>query len=235
MTDKDHTKAIILCAHGSKEKKYEEDFLELTKKIKKKIKTSKIFHCFVEKNQPLIKDCIESLWLRYKNIYLFPLMFFDGYHMIKDIKQEVDYQKENKKVNIKLVERISLKEDLSDIFKEEVSKKIDKGKENIIIVSSSKSSKVNPRKVISAYLKEICNQLGIENFFFADSDYLKVDNLIKSKGDKLNVIIHPIFFFEGFLYKMIVRKFKKYKNIKTLRPISQYKKVIDFIVHKLET
>ena len=235
MTDKDHTKAIILCAHGSKEKKYEEDFLELTKKIKKKIKTSKIFHCFVEKNQPLIKDCIESLWLRYKNIYLFPLMFFDGYHMIKDIKQEVDYQKENKKVNIKLVERISLKEDLSDIFKEEVSKKIDKGKENIIIVSSSKSSKVNPRKVISAYLKEICNQLGIENFFFADSDYLKVDNLIKSKGDKLNVIIHPIFFFEGFLYKMIVRKFKKYKNIKTLRPISQYKKVIDLIVHKLET
>ena len=235
MTENDNTKAIILCAHGSKDTKYQEDFLELTKKVKKKIKTNNIFHCFIEINQPLIKDCIESLWLRYKNIYLFPLMFFDGYHMIKDIKQEVEYQKKNKKVNIKLVKRLSLKEDLSDIFKEEVSKKIDKGKENILIVSSSKSSKVNPRKVISAYLKEICNQLGIENFFFADSDYLQVDNLIKSKGDKLNVIIHPIFFFEGFLYKMIVRKFKKYKNIKTLRPISQYKKVIDLIVHKLET
>ena len=52
-------------------------------------------------------------------------------------KQEVEYQK-NKKVNIKLVEKISLKEDLSDIFKKEVSKKIDKGKENILIVSSSK-------------------------------------------------------------------------------------------------
>ena len=59
MTNKDHTKAIILCAHGSKEK-YEEDFLEL-KKVKKKINTSNIFHCFVETNQPLIKDCIESL------------------------------------------------------------------------------------------------------------------------------------------------------------------------------
>ena len=93
MTNKDHTKAIILCAHGSKEKKYEEDFLELKKKVKKKIKTSNIFHCFLEKNQPLIKDCIESLWLKYKNIYLFPLMFFDGYHMIKDIEQEVEYQK----------------------------------------------------------------------------------------------------------------------------------------------
>ena len=235
MTHKDKTKAIILCAHGSKEKKYEEDFLELTKKVKKKIKTNNIFHCFIEINQPLIKDCIESLWLRYKNIHLFPLMFFDGYHMIKDIKQEVEYQKENKKVNIKLVEKICLKEDLSDIFKEEVSKKIHKGKENILIVSSSKSSKVNLRKLIGAYVKEICNQLGIEKFFFSDSDYLRVESLIKSKGDKLNVIIHPIFFFEGFLYKMIVRKFKKYKNIKTLRPISQYERVIDLIVHKLET
>lgn len=235
MTGKDNTKAIILCAHGSKEKTYEEDFLKLKKKVKKKIKTSDIFHCFVETNQPLIKDCIESLWLRYKNIYLFPLMFFDGYHMNNDIKQEIEYQKENKKVNIKLVERISLKEDLSNIFKEEVSKKIHKGKENILIVSSSKSSKVNLRKIIDTYLKEICNQLGIEKFFFADSDYLRVDDLIKSKGDKLNVIIHPIVFFEGFLYKMIVKKFKKYKNIKTLRPISQYEKVIDLIVHKLKT
>ena len=198
MTNKDYTEAIVLCAHGSKEKKYEKDFLELTKKIKKKIKASNIFHCFVETNQPLIKDCIESLWLRYKNIYLFPLMFFDGYHMIKDIKQEVEYQKENKKVNIKLVERISLKEDLSDIFKEEVSKKIHKGKENILIVSSSKSSKVNLKKILDAYLKEICNQLGIEKTFFADSDYLKVDSLIKSKGDKLNVIIHPIVFLKVF-------------------------------------
>ena len=45
MTEKDNTKAIILCAHGSKEIKYQEDFLELTKKVKKKIKTNNIFHC----------------------------------------------------------------------------------------------------------------------------------------------------------------------------------------------
>ena len=37
MTNKDHTRAIILCAHGSKEKKYEEDFLELAKKGKNRI------------------------------------------------------------------------------------------------------------------------------------------------------------------------------------------------------
>jgi len=34
---------------------------------------------------------------------------------------------------------------------------------------------------------------------------------------------------------MIVEKFKKYKNITTLRPISQYEKVIDLIVHKLKS
>ena len=72
------------------------DFLEFTKKLRK-INTKSIFHCFVEINEPLIKDCIDSLWLKYKNIYLFPLMFFDGYHMLNDIKQEVEYQKKIKK------------------------------------------------------------------------------------------------------------------------------------------
>ena len=235
MTEKDHTKAIILCAHGSKDKKYKEDFLKLTQKVKKKTNINSLYHCFVETNKPLIKDCIESLWLKYRNIYLFPLMFFDGYHMIKDIKQEVEYQKENKKVNIKLVEKISLKEDLSNIFKEEVSEKMHKDKENILIVSSSKSSKVDIKRVIGGYLKEICNKLGIEKYFFLDSDSLNVENLIKSKGDKLNVIIHPIFFFEGFLYKMIIKKFKKYENVKMLKPISHYEKVIDLIVHKLKS
>ncbi len=235
MTEKENTNAIILCAHGSKDKKYEEDFLELTKKIKRKIKTNSVYHCFVEKNQPLIKNCIESLWLSYKNIHLFPLMFFDGYHMIEDIKQEVEYQKRNKKVNIKIVEKISLKKDLSAIFKEEVSKKIHKGKENILIVSSSKSSRVNLKKVIGSYLRKMCNRLGIDKFFFEDSDSSRIESLIKSKSDKLNVIIHPIFFFEGFLYKMVVRKFKKYNNVKILKPISHYEKVVDLIVHKLET
>ena len=110
-----------------------------------------------------------------------------------------------------------------------------KDKENILVVSSSKSSKANLKKIIGSYIKEICNQLGIEKFFFADSDSLRINNLIKSKGDKLNVIIHPIFFFEGFLYKIIIQKFKKFKNVKTLKPISQYEKVIDLIVRKLDT
>ena len=67
------------------------------------------------------------------------------------------------------------------------------------------------------------------------NEALNVENLIKSKGDKLNVIIHPIFFFEGFLYKMIIKKFKKYENVKMLKPISHYEKVIDLIVHKLKS
>ena len=71
---------------------------------------------------------------------------------------------------------------------------------------------MNLRKVIGAYLKEICNQLGIEKFF-CRFRLFKVDSLIKSKGDKLNVIIHP-FFFEGFLYKMIVKNLKNTKTSK---------------------
>jgi len=234
MTNKDNTKAIILCAHGSKDKQYKEDFLKLTKKVKKKLKSKSIFHCFVEINQPLIRDCIETLWSKYKNIYLFPLMFFDGYHMIKDIKQEVRYQKENRKVNIKLVERISLKDDLSSIFRKEVSKKIEKSKENVLVVSSSKSSNVNLKEELGEYLDQISSGIEIDKYFFLDQDSPEVNNLIKSNSGNLNIIIHPIFFFEGFLYKMIIKNFKD-NNVKALRPISQYELVIDLIVRKLKT
>jgi sirohydrochlorin ferrochelatase len=201
MTDKENSKAIILCAHGSKDKQYKEDFLKLAKKVKKKFKSKSIFTCFVEINQPLMRDCIETIWLKYKNIYLFPLMFFDGYHMIKDIKQEVRYQKENRKVNIKLVERISLKDDLSSIFRKEVSKKIEKSKENILVISSSKSSNVNLKEELGGYLDQISSGLEIDKYFFLDQDSSKVNNLIKSKGCNLNIIIHPIFFLKVFYIK----------------------------------
>ena len=32
----------------------------------------------------------------------------------------------------------------------------------------------------------------------------------------------------------LIRKFKKYNNVKTLKPISQYKKVVDLIARKLK-
>ena len=87
---------------------------------------------------------------------------------------------------------------------------------------------------MGGYLDQISSGLEIDKYFFLDQDSSKVNNLIKSKGCNLNIIIHPIFFFEGFLYKMIIKKFKD-NNVKALRPISQYEKVIDLIVKKLKT
>ena len=48
--------------------------------------------------------------------------------MRKDIEQELHFQKMVKKININLIKKISLKEDLSEIFRKEISKKIKKGK-----------------------------------------------------------------------------------------------------------
>ena len=91
-------KAIIFCAHGSRDGTYNSNFLKLIKTLKSITDTENIFHCYIEKNRPLIKETINEVSQRFKQIYFYPLMFFDGYHMIKDIKQEVEYQKENKKL-----------------------------------------------------------------------------------------------------------------------------------------
>ena len=102
------------------------------------------------------------------------------------------------------------------------------------MVSSSKSSNVDLKEELGRYLDQISSGLEIEKYFFLDQDSSKVNNLIKSKGGNLNIIIHPIFFFEGFLYKMNIKKFKD-NNVKVLKPISQYEKVIDLIVRKLKS
>ena len=43
--------------------------------------------------------------VKYKQIYFYPLMFFDGYHMNEDIKKEVEFQKNQNKIDIKLFEK----------------------------------------------------------------------------------------------------------------------------------
>ena len=98
-------KAIIFCAHGSRDGTYNSNFLKLIKTLKSITDTENIFHCYIEKNRPLIKETINEVSQRYKQIYFYPLMFFDGYHMNEDIKKEVEFQKNQNKIDIKLIEK----------------------------------------------------------------------------------------------------------------------------------
>ena len=226
-------KAIIFCAHGSRDGTYNSNFLKLIKTLKSITDTENIFHCYIEKNRPLIKETINEVSQRYKQIYFYPLMFFDGYHMNEDIKKEVEFQKNQNKIDIKLIEKISLTKDLANVFIKEISKKLSKRKKNMLIISYSKSSKSNVIKEVKKYLKKISNCVEISKICCVGEEINLFKNIHNNKIKNLNIILHPIFFFEGFLYKINLINLKKITNFKSLKPISHYSEVVDILIRKI--
>ena len=49
-----------------------------------------VFNCFIEINEPSIEDCLDEIIHKYKKIFFFPLLLFDGKHMIRDVKKKVN-------------------------------------------------------------------------------------------------------------------------------------------------
>ena len=82
--------AIILCGHGSRDSDYIKEMLGLKIKLEKQIQCE-VFNCFIEINEPSIEDCLVEIIHKYKKILFFPLLLFDGKHMIKDIKKKINY------------------------------------------------------------------------------------------------------------------------------------------------
>ena len=81
-------KAIILCGHGSRDSDYKSEMLCLKIKLEEHIQYD-VFNCFIEINEPSIEDCLDKIIHKYKKILFFPLLLFDGKHMIRHIKKKL--------------------------------------------------------------------------------------------------------------------------------------------------
>ena len=69
-------RAVVLCGHGSRDKNYLRELIEFEDKLKNKLSTIKIFHCFIEINNPSIEQCLKNLSNRFKKIFFFPFFTF---------------------------------------------------------------------------------------------------------------------------------------------------------------
>ena len=66
--------ALVFCGHGSSSKLYKLDFLNFINKIKQKFPNNKIFYCFIEKDSPMIKDCLSEIYFKFSKIIIIPLL-----------------------------------------------------------------------------------------------------------------------------------------------------------------
>tara|TARA_B100000989_G_scaffold187742_1_gene141327 strand:- start:27770 stop:28111 length:342 start_codon:yes stop_codon:yes gene_type:complete len=108
----------------------------------------------------------------------------------------------------------------------------------VIVTVCSKSKKLNVYKSLEKYTGKISKALRCNYHFSIDNTEIdEVTNKLKCLRDieNFNLIIHPIFLFDGFLYQTLMGRFEKlnFKNIIITKPFLKEKKILDAVLNKI--
>ena len=153
--------AIILCGHGSRNSSYVKDFLDLKNRLKEKVKNIDLFHCFIEINEPSIEICIKKNIKYYKKLYFFPLLLFEGKHMVEDINIKVKKISEKENTKILIINKLSLINDVLPIFTNTIKKFYSNGYD-FFITSCSYSKKDKVIDELKLYTEKLSKKLKIK-------------------------------------------------------------------------
>ena len=223
--------AIILCGHGSRDSNYKDEMLGLKIKLEEYLQFD-VFNCFIEINEPSIEDCLEEIIYNYQKNLFFPLLLFDGKHMIKDIRTKINNLSQKFEKKIHIVTKISLIEEvlpnITDIITSSQYKEYD-----TLITSCSFSKNKTVFNQLRNYTYKLSSSLNIQNKIF---HFVGDEEVVLSQLKKLrikNIILHPVFFFNGYLFKKNIRYFEKYFKTLQIFPIAQYDPIIQIISDKL--
>lgn len=223
--------ALVLCGHGSRDSNYFKDFQNLKTRLKQK-SSYEIYDCFIEINKPSIEECISKIAKNYKKIIFFPLLLFDGKHMTKDVINKITALSKKYNKKILLVSKLSLLNDIFPIIKKIISD-LNYRHHKILITSCSFSKSNKVIKELEEYTTKLSLSLGIKRafFHFVGNENKILYELKKYKIRK--VIIHPIFYFNGFLYKKNAANFSELFDTLEILPLSHYDEIIEALTVKL--
>ena len=193
--------ALVLCGHGSSFGSYEQDFKKNHRLIEKKIHTN-CYYCFIEKNQPNIENCLKDIQKKgVKTVFFFPFLLFNGEHFEKDIKAKIKELSENLKLEIKLIDKISLTNDVMPIIKKKISQILKPNKTNIFVTFCSKSKNSKVISELKIYTQKLAENLNIAfaySFFVGEeAEFLK--KIKNHEREDYFIIVQPIFLFKGYL------------------------------------
>ena len=198
---KSNNTALVLCGHGSSFGSYEQDFKKNHRLIEKKIHTN-CYYCFIEKNQPNIENCLKNIQKKgVKTVFFFPFLLFNGEHFEKDIKAKIKELSENLKLEIKLIDKISLTNDVMPIIKKKISQILKPNKTNIFVTFCSKSKNSKVISELKIYTQKLAENLNIAfaySFFVGEeAEFLK--KIKNHEREDYFIIVQPIFLFKGYL------------------------------------
>ena len=236
MTNQKNNNVILLCGHGSKSKHHSMNLRKIKKKIEEKINI-KVFTSFLEVNKPSLEDCLLKYPKKYDRVFIFPFLIFEGNHFKKDVKRLV--QKYNESKNVVLIDKLSLLDEILPETTKILKKKIKKEENTILVTSSSYSKDKSVLLDLQKYTRLLSNELNISESFFhyVGGETNVVEKLKRLKNDKLSILLHPIFLFQGFLYL----KNKKYfhdiflKKLTVSSSLMNENQIFNLVIKKLLT
>ncbi len=223
--------ALVVCGHGSRNSNYNKDLQKIKIKLEKKINHD-VYDCFIEINKPSIEDCISKIINKYKKVFFFPLLLFEGKHMIEDVNNQIYNLSKKFEKEIHLIEKLSLVDDILPHIKTIIGN-FNFSECEMLITSCSYSKSKKVISELEEYTEKLSFSLNIKKklFHFVGNENKVLEQLDRYKVKK--IIVHPVFFFNGFLYKKNTEIFSKsFKTLKLL-PLSHYDEIIEAISLKL--
>ena len=121
---KENITAIVLLAHGSSDPNWKNPFIKLTKEALQKNNFRKIRLAFFELEKPSLEDVISQLHIEgEKNIFVFPVLLANGYHLKIDLPRRLaDLREKYPDLEFAtgpaLIEQVSVRNSISDVIKE---------------------------------------------------------------------------------------------------------------------
>lgn len=231
--------AIIVCGHGSNNLKFRKDFDAFIYKIKNKFSTFKVSFCFIEINSPSIEDSINLHIEKHNKIIFVPALLFKGKHYTEDIIEKTQKIVNNQNIQLLVTKGIELSSELVSCLSKEIGKKIKLKENNLLITISSRSSAIKVKSDLRKYTLKLSESLEINNFISGSLDdeeglFEKINKKI-SNDHFSNIVLHPLFLFDGFLYQSTKEKFQaKYKKLLITKPILRNNRAVQAFIKRVD-
>ena len=232
---------LLICGHGSKDINFKISFVNFVNKIRKLFLNLKVDFCYIEINEPMIEKSFKKNATNFKHIIFLPILIFKGKHLKLDIISKLEILSKKFDTKVMIIDNIELGRNIVSIYQRKISNEIFKQNKYALITCSSFSKDKNLEKTLQKYTQDLSYQLRIsyfQNFQFNNEQIIIEKLKLAIKNNEINkIILHPIFLFDGFLYKKIIRKFEdNFINIIHItKPLLEEPEIINILRERILT
>ncbi len=204
---------VILCAHGSRDRKAVGEFLAVAERLKKRITNEHFAYGFLEFATPRIQDGLDRLVARGCNrIKALPGMLFAAGHVKNDVPSVLRAYGSKQKVEIQFARELGIDHRLLEASCQQILKALDgrDPRRAMLVVVGRGSSDPDANSNVSKVARMLAEGLGMGwvETAYSGVTFPSVGATLKKAASMgfSNVVIFPYFLFTGLLIERIYKE-----------------------------